>query len=203
LPATTSTASATLPPASLPSTATTPSTITPTTSIGPTTSTPPTTTAPSTTVSCPVETDVSRRESPDPLAMSSLYGADIRTGQHPCVERIVIELQGDGGFPGWWVEYQDDPITLGESEETAFILGDATLTVRLGVWMQTTEYLGYDGPWDLFPTNVEHIRELRLVENWEGITIWAIGLDRPRGFVVHELASPPRLVIDVDTSAGA
>ena len=59
---------------------------------------------------------------------------------------------------------------------------------------------GYDGPSDIFPTNVAHILELRLVENFEGVTRWAIGVDRERPFVVTQLTDPPRLVIDVDTS---
>jgi len=161
---------------------------------------PPASTATPTTVACP-EFTTDRRESTDPLGMSSLYGADIRIGTHPCFERVVIELQGEGEFPGWFVEYQNDPVTLGESNETAFILGDATLVVRLGSWMQTTEQLGYQGAWDLFPTNVAHVRELRLIENWEGVTIWAIGLDQQRTFDVNVLPSPPRLVIDIATGS--
>jgi len=133
--------------------------------------------------------------------MSSLVGKDIRTGRHPCFERVVIELQGSGEFPGWTVEYQGDPIGLDESNEAAYIKGDATLVARLGSWMQTMEYEGYDGPRDVFPTNVSHILEVRLVENFEGVTRWAIGIDSERPFVVAQLADPPRLVIDVDTSS--
>jgi len=134
------------------------------------------------------------------MKLSGLVGKDIRTGAHECFERTVIELQGSGEFPGWTVEYQPDPIVLGESNETAAIKGDATLVVRLGSWMQSMDNEGYDGPSDIFPTNVAHILELRLVENFEGVTRWAIGVDRERPFVVTQLTDPPRLVIDVDTS---
>lgn len=162
-----------------------------------TTSTTSTTT--STTTPCTVSGDVSKKESSDPLAMSSLVGADIRTGTHPCFERIVIELEGSGDFPGWWVEYVDDPVRLGESEEFVDITGNATLLVRMGMWMQDMEGNGYPGPSQVFPTNVSHILELRNTENWEGVTLWAIGLDSKRPFTVSVLTGPPRLVIDVQT----
>jgi hypothetical protein len=122
-------------------------------------------------------------------------------GLHECFERVVIELQGSGPFPGWSVEYRDDPVQLGESNETVYLRGEATLLVRLGSWMQTIESEGYQGEWDLFPTNVAHIAELRLIENWEGVAIWAIGVDQQRPFAVTVLNDPPRLVIDIDSYA--
>ncbi|MEO5723174.1 MAG: hypothetical protein ABIQ39_01100 [Ilumatobacteraceae bacterium] len=148
---------------------------------------------------CPNGADVARKQSADPLGMSGLVGGDIRTGRHECFERIVIELGGSGTFPGWFAEYRNDPVQLGESNETAFIRGDATLVVRLGSWMRDTTGEGYQGPHDVFPTNVSSLRELRLIENHEGVTIWAIGIDRQRPFDVSVLPSPPRLVIDVQT----
>jgi len=131
--------------------------------------------------------------------MSGLVGNDIRTGAHPCFERVVIELQGQGDFPGWKVEYQTDPIVLGESNEGADIRGDATLVARLGAWMGTPEGDGYQGPNQLVPDNVAHVLELRLVGNDEGVMRWAIGLDQRRSFAVTELSAPPRLVIDIST----
>ncbi|MGE5209677.1 MAG: hypothetical protein ACM3MM_00340, partial [Acidobacteriota bacterium] len=56
---------------------------------------------------------------------------------------------------------------------------------------------GYDGPDQIIPTNVEHIEELRLIENFEGMHQWAIGLDRERPFSVSTLSDPPRIVIDI------
>ena len=157
------------------------------------------TTAP--TVPCAPTGDTYAKESEDPLAMSGLFGKDIRTGRHACFERVVIELQGSGDFPGWTVEYQDDPVVLEESNETVFLSGDATIVARFGAWMQTMESEGYSGPRDVFPTNVSDILELRLVENWEGVTRWAIGVDKERPFTVTQLTDPPRLVIDIDTTS--
>ena len=161
----------------------------------------PDTTAPTTTVlvtggPCIAVGDAAAKGSPDPLAMSGKVGADIRVGDHRCYERVVIELAGPGDFPGWAAEYVDDPVRLGESDEFTDIEGNATLLVRMGMWMPTMEGDGYSGPTDIFPTTVEHIAELRQTENWEGINIWAIGLDDEYPFTVTVLSAPARLVID-------
>ena len=150
-----------------------------------------------TTVPCPALGDTATKQSADPLQLSFLLGADIRTGDDACHERIVIELQGDGQFPGWTVAYVPGPVTLGESNETVEIAGNAILLVRMGMWMQDMEFHGYTGPTQIFPTNVDHIREMRMVDNWEGMTTWAIGLDDDYPFTVDVYDGPPRLVIDL------
>lgn len=150
---------------------------------------------------CPDIGDVGPRGSGDPLLMSSLVGVDIRTGAHPCFERIVIELGGTGEFPGWAIEYVDGPVRLGESDEFAEVAGDHTLLLRMAMWMPTMEGDGYGGDTQLFPTNVDHILELRETENFEGMSIWAIGLDDEYPFTVTTLHSPERLVIDLQIVA--
>ena len=179
-------------------TPTTTTTIPPTTSSSSTTSTTSTsTTTTTTTVPCPALGDTATKQSADPLQLSFLLGADIRTGDDACHERIVIELQGDGQFPGWTVAYVPGPVTLGESNETVEIAGNAILLVRMGMWMQDMEFHGYTGPTQIFPTNVDHIREMRMVDNWEGVSVWAIGLDEQYPFTVDVYDGPPRLVIDI------
>lgn len=158
-------------------------------------------TATTTTVAggCAAAGDLAAKHAADPLLMSGLTGADIRVGRHPCFERLVIELRGTGAFPGWTAEYVDDPVRLGESDEFTSIAGSATLLVRMGMWMQTMEGEGYQGATDLFPTTVDHVLEMRLTENWEGMSIWAIGLDTALPFTVTVLHTPERLVIDFST----
>ena len=56
--------------------------------------------------------------------------------------------------------------------------------------MPDTEGNGYQGPREFVPTNVVNIRELQQIENFEGQTAWAIGLDRQRDFTVSTLADP-------------
>jgi hypothetical protein len=133
-------------------------------------------------------------------------GVDIRTGAHDCYERIVIELGTSDipttdRFPGWWVRYQDDPITLGETDDQFVQLrGDANLMITVESWMPFPfgdGVEGYDGPTDITPTNVSTILQLYQTNNWEGVTTWAAGLDRERPFTVFTLQDPPRLVVDV------
>jgi hypothetical protein len=133
------------------------------------------------------------------MRMTSLVGVDIRTGAHPCFERVVIELGGTGDMPGVRVSYLDDPVVLSPSGQTVDIAGDATLLVAVAAWMPDMEGNGWAGPTQLTPTNVEHILELRQVENFEGMHQWAIGLDEQRPFDVEFLTSPPRIVVDIAT----
>lgn len=65
--------------------------------------------------------------------------------------------------------------------------------------MQRTDGTGYSGPSDVFPVNVSRIREYRLIEDFEGQSTWALGLDARRNFVVTVLGSPARLVVDIQT----
>ena len=88
-------------------------------------------------------------------------------------------------------------MTLSPSDETVEIAGDATLLVAIAAWMPTMEGEGYAGPRQFVPPNVEHIVEVRQIENFEGMHQWAIGLDRERAFDVTFLDAPPRVVIDV------
>lgn len=129
--------------------------------------------------------------------MSSLVGRDIRTGAHSCFERVVLELQGDGEMPGFRAEYVDDPVKLSPSDMDVDIAGDATLVLSVAAWMTTMEGEGYDGPNQIFPTNVEVIEELRLIENFEGMHQWAIGLDKTLPFSATTLNDPPRIVVDI------
>jgi hypothetical protein len=132
-----------------------------------------------------------------PNRMSGMVGSDIRTGAHPCFERVVIELAGPGDMPGVRVEYVDDPVHLSPSDETVDIDGQATLVISVAAWMPSMEGDGYEGPTDFSPTNVSSIRQLRQIENFEGMTAWAIGLDTERDFDVTFLDSPARIVVDI------
>jgi hypothetical protein len=192
------------------STAPTTTAAAPTTTASPTTTTttvaPATTGTAATTASAPATTTTEPCDPPTstepvsvdfPMGMSSLVGREIRTGAHPCFERVVLELQGTGELPGYRVQYVDDPVKLSPSDMEVDIAGGATLVLSVAVWMTTMEGEGYDGPNQIFPTNVEHIDELRLIENFEGMHQWAIGLDRERPFSVTTLNDPPRIVVDI------
>jgi hypothetical protein len=134
-----------------------------------------------------------------PMTLSSLVGADIRTGRHDCFDRVVVELGGTGELPGYRVAYADDPIRLSPSDLEVEIAGDATLVLSAGSWMTTMEGDGYDGPHQIVPDGPSAILELRLVENFEGMFAWAIGVDHSRPFRVSTLPDPPRIVVDIAT----
>ena len=168
-----------------------------TTTTGPVTATTEALSSTTSTAVCDETFGVDRVSENFPQLLSGLVGRDIRTGAHPCFERVVIELQGPGDLPGYRVEYVPDPVRLSPSDLIVEIAGDATLVVSLGAWMSNTEGEGYAGPRQIVPTNVQHIAELRLIENFEGMSMWAIGLDEQRGFRVSTLLEPPRIVVDI------
>jgi hypothetical protein len=211
-PAATPTAAATTQPAAVttaapavtaPSTATTPSTATnaPPQPTSPPATEPPGTEPPGTEPADECEAPVGRDTFNDgfPNRMSGMVGSDIRTGAHPCFERVVIELAGSGDMPGVRVEYVDDPVQLSPSDQTVEIDGDATLVISVAASMPSMEGDGYAGATDFAPTNVSHIRQIRQIENFEGMTAWAIGLDSERDFEVAFFDSPARVVVDIAT----
>ena len=137
-----------------------------------------------------------------PNRMSSLVGKDVRTGADSCHERFVVELQASNAptnptFPGYWVRYATGPVVLSPKGEEITLDGNAVLLVSMGSWMLNTENVGYHGPREVVPTNVTAIREYRLIEDFEGQSTWALGLDRKRNFRVFVLEGPPRLVVDI------
>jgi hypothetical protein len=151
---------------------------------------------------CPDLGDTGGANDGFPGRMSTLVGADIRTGGHECFERVVLELQGSGDLPGYQVQYVSDPVLESPSGNPTDIAGDATLVLSFGAWMMNPDGSGYTGPTEFVPTNVTNIRELELIENFEGQSAWAIGLDQQRGFVVSTLSDPVRIVIDIELDAG-
>jgi hypothetical protein len=173
------------------------------TSTAPSDSTPPAPTptsvpTESATEECPDPGGVGAVDEEFPERLSTLVGLEIRTGGHPpCFERVVIEFAGSGDLPGYLVEYRPDPIIDSPRGEPVEVAGDATLVMSVGAWMPNLEGDGYDGPREVVPTNVETILELEQIENFEGMTAWAIGMDRERPFTVATLRNPTRLVVDV------
>jgi hypothetical protein len=154
-------------------------------------------------VSCDVPVGRATVNDGFPGRMSSLVGADLRTGGHGCFERVVFELQGDGDLPGYQVRYEPDPILESPSGEPVDIAGAATLVLSVGVWTTTMEGAGYSGPTEFVPGNVRSILEVELIENFEGQSAWAIGLDQERDFRVFPLFDPVRIVIDIATPSAS
>jgi hypothetical protein len=138
-----------------------------------------------------------------PNLMTSLIGKDVRIGTHPCMERFVIELQPtdlpNPNFPGYWVHYASGPITDSPRGQPVTVRGTATLLVSMGAPMLRTDGTGYTGPRDVVPSNPNVILEYRLIEDFEGQSTWALGIDTTRNFKVSVLDRPARLVVDIQT----
>lgn len=193
----------TVAPTTAPSSTEAPTTV-PATTV-PATTTPTSTVASTTTEACAPFGDTAEVRVEFPDFLSPLIGKDIRTGMETCLERVVIELQTSSipttpGFPGYFVRYATGPVKESPSDLPVTISGSDVLLVSLGSWMNFQGTAGYSGPSQIFPNNTDHIQELRLIENFEGMTTWAIGLDDKLPFRVLELGNPPRLVIELSTN---
>lgn len=120
----------------------------------------------------------------------------VRTGEHDGYDRVVYELTGGQGTPGYRVGYVDQAME-DPSGEVRPVDGDAILQV----WLLGTAYPEADGPQefaeDLRPTDgdVEHVtRPL----TFEAMTQSFVGVDdAARPFRVTLLTDPVRLVVDV------
>lgn len=203
--ATTTTETTDVPATTVAPTTAPPSTAAPTTPVLTTTSPPSTIVTTTTTEACAPFGGTAEVRVKFPDFLSPLIGKDIRTGMETCLERIVIELQTSSiptasGFPGYSVRYATGPVKESPSDLPVTISGSDVLLVSLGSWMNFQGTGGYNGPSQIFPNNTDHIQELRLIENFEGMTTWAIGLDDELPFRVLELSNPPRLVIELSTS---
>ena len=137
------------------------------------------------------------KQSDEPGAMSTMYGTSILTSQTDCYDSITISFGGTGDYPGWSVEYANGPITMSPSDLPVDIKGDATLQIHLGVWMPNIDGMGYAGPASFEPTDTKTILELNQTENFEGMTIWSVGLDQSRPFAVKTISDPPSIQIDI------
>lgn len=127
---------------------------------------------------------------------------DARLAGHTGYDRFVLEF--DGAVPGYQVQYVDKPVIADPSGETVEVAGDHVIGIRLEP-SSGFDLLGRpDSPTYTGPTRLSAdtavVTEAVLTGDFEAVLSWALGLDGEHAFVVTELSSPPRLVIDVATS---
>ncbi|UCN13706.1 hypothetical protein LFM56_12420 [Cellulomonas iranensis] len=129
---------------------------------------------------------------------ASLYVVTgVRTGEHEGYDRVVYQLEGGTGTPGYRVRYVERAVE-DPSGAVRQVDGDAILQVTL----LGTTYPTQDGlqefSQDLRPDDgdVEHVvRPL----TFEGMTDSFVGVDDgPRAFRVLVLDDPVRVVVDVE-----
>ncbi|KSW28277.1 hypothetical protein [Cellulomonas sp. B6] len=129
---------------------------------------------------------------------ASLYVVTgVRTGEHDGYDRVVYQLEGGTGTPGYRVRYVERAVE-DPSGAVREVDGDAVLQVTLVGTTYPTEGGPQEFSQDLRPDDgdVEHVvRPL----TFEGMTDSFVGVDDgPRAFRVLVLADPVRVVVDVE-----
>jgi hypothetical protein len=165
------------------------------TSAAPTpTATPTTSPGGSPNVACPPRTGGSQ-------ANRALITA-VRVAHNPGFDRVVFELgpnpaAGPYGLPPFTVDVASTFIAT--SGQPVTVLGNAFFGVRLN----NTDAHDQSGRVTVAPTDIKPttplVREVRIVEDFEAVNRWAIGLDRSVCPTVLTLANPVRVVIDFPT----
>jgi hypothetical protein len=131
-----------------------------------------------------------KREGPSRLLQA------VRAASGVDYDRVVFEFSD--AVPGYHIEYIDKPVRDCGAGEVRAIEGDAWLEVRLNPANAHTE----QGQ----PTISERelrpalpiVREVERTCDFEAVVTWVIGTTSPHRYRAFELATPPRLVIDID-----
>jgi hypothetical protein len=117
----------------------------------------------------------------------------VRVGAHPGYDRVVIEF--NGAVPSYTVTPQSDSrFTLTPKGETVTLEGTSGVLITV----QHINWTAYAGPTSLRP-ELTYLREARLVQNFEGVQQWGLGIAGIPAVRVFTLTSPARLVVDITT----
>ncbi|HUQ17877.1 MAG TPA: hypothetical protein VM070_08815 [Candidatus Saccharimonadales bacterium] len=179
----------------------------------PTRSVAPATTAPAAPTASPSPTP-SRSPSPTAAgACASVSGGTaaaqaqlvgLRIAHQPGFDRVVFEF-GPSTAPGPFAmpKYQIEPASsfTAVSGQRVPLDGNAFLSARFQNASTVSPSTGqptYPGSTDLRP-GTPLVREVKLIEDFERVMAWGLGLDRPACPAVSELANPLRLVLDLPT----
>jgi hypothetical protein len=121
---------------------------------------------------------------------------DVRAASHEKFDRVVFEFNGDV-LPGYHVEYVDRPVRKCGSGKVVPLAGDAWLLVTVSPSNAHTdegEATVKDRERQL---NLEVIKELKIICDFEAEVSWVMSLSHPNRYRVLELSNPARLVVDV------
>jgi len=135
-------------------------------------------------------------------AQAQLVG--LRIAHQTGFDRIVFEF-GPSTAPGPFAmpSYRIEPASsfTAVSGQPVTLAGNAFLSVRFqnaSTVSPTTGQPTYPGPYDVQP-GTPLVREVKLVEDFERVLVWAVGLDHPACPTVSQLSGPLRLVLDLPT----
>ncbi|MCH1512500.1 MAG: hypothetical protein L7S58_02895 [Acidimicrobiales bacterium] len=139
----------------------------------------------------------------------NLMLSDARMGAHLDFDRFVLEFEKNSatGIEGPPESYSiqwlpQPPIQFG-SGETIQVNGSAYLEILLHAYgySRGTSTYEYAGPKKVTARGTTNVIEAIFGGEVEGKMVWAIGANNPAGFRVLSMTDPPRLVIDVCTTA--
>lgn len=135
-------------------------------------------------------------------AQAQLVG--LRVAHQPGFDRVVFEF-GPSTAPGPFAmpKYVIEPASsfTAVSGQRVTLDGNAFLSARFqnaSTISPSTGQPTYPGPNDLRP-GTPLVREVKLIEDFERVMAWGLGLDHPACPAVSELGNPLRLVLDLPT----
>ena len=112
--------------------------------------------------------------------------------------RVVFDFE-PGDVPWWSAEYTSGPFNS---------TGDGVIPVSgtdfLRVILSSTTYdltgaevrITYDGS-ERIPANTNSVTEVVLIDDFEGVSEWVIGVNGNKPFSVGTLTNPPRVYVDI------
>jgi hypothetical protein len=128
-----------------------------------------------------------------PIGVASLAG--VRAGQQDCYERVVFDFK-DESLPTYRIMTAAPPFS-GTSDMPIPVAGTGFIKVHFAS-TQARQFGSYTGPSAINP-GFPVIKEIHLIDDFEAVVIWVIGLDKERSFRVGTLSNPTRIYIDVAT----
>jgi len=126
----------------------------------------------------------------------------VRAAHNPGFDRVVFEFGpssvGAYGLPPWSIAVATQ--FVGTSGRQVPVDGNAFLSVRLSNASTVDPTTGTQTftQTDLRPA-LPLVREVKLIDDFERVTSWGLGLERLACAKVSQLASPVRLVVDLPT----
>ncbi|HET9780881.1 MAG TPA: hypothetical protein VFR33_03800 [Candidatus Dormibacteraeota bacterium] len=125
----------------------------------------------------------------------SVSGNDVVSvtiGQHPGYDRIVIQFASD--IPSYSATRQSNStFTRSPKGDQVTLQGSAGVLI---VVHSVTNWTSYGGPTS-FDAGYPYMKEVQMVENFEGYQQWALGVQGEPALRVMTLTNPSRLVVDV------
>jgi hypothetical protein len=118
------------------------------------------------------------------IAPATSVLSSVVAGTITCFDRVTFGFRPEGPSPmGFTVNYGDPPFA-GSSGIPVAVRGSAFLVVRMS---PAVEHDDNGAPTLAGPTDIvaptPAIREMRQIEDFEGVVVWVIGLDRVRPFL--------------------